>query len=42
MSQDPLHFIVGGIIISTYTTKHYGNNVELATGQMKEELDTTT
>ena len=22
MSQDPLQFIVGGIIISTYTTKH--------------------
>jgi len=24
VSQDPLQFIVGGIIISTYTTKDYG------------------
>ena len=34
MSQDPLQFIVGGIIISTYTTK---TMTRLATGQMQEE-----
>ncbi len=34
MSQDPLQFIVGGIIISTYTTN---TMTRLATGQMQEE-----
>jgi len=34
VSQDPLQFIVGGIIISTYTTN---TMTRLATGQMQEE-----
>ena len=34
MSQDPLQFIVGGIIISTYTTN---TMARLSTGQMQEE-----